>query len=223
MHDIILVDDHKIMRDGIRALLKDSDEFNVIAEADTGFAAVAMTHSFKPHLVLMELQLPNMNGMEATVEILRHDPETRVVILSMCEDENSVLQAMQCGAQAYVLKKAGVMDLLDALRTVAQGGTYLSPQVSEAFLNRLHRGDPNDRTSTPALERLTPRERQVLRMVAEGKTSKEIALMLKLGLQTVRGYRKTLMRKLDVRNAAGVTQFALAHGLARATAAGARR
>lgn len=223
MHNILLVDDHKIMRDGIRAILKDSDEFNVIAEADTGLAAVAMTHSFKPHLVLMELQLPGMNGMEATVEILRHDPETRVIILSMYEDENSVLQAMQCGAQAYVLKKAGAMDLLDALRTVARGGTYLSPQVSEAFLNRLHRGDLNERKSTPALERLTPRERQVLRMVAEGKTSKEIAVMLKLGLQTVRGYRKTLMRKLDVRNAAGVTRIALAHGLARATAAGAGR
>jgi len=223
MHDILLVDDHKIMRDGIRAILKVSGEFNVVAEADSGLDAVTMTRSFKPQLVLMDIHLPGLNGIEATVEILRYNPETRVVILSMYEDENSVVQAIRSGARAFVLKKASDLDLLDALRTVARGGSYLSPQVSDKFLNRVQRGDLNERKSTSALDSLTPREKQVMRMVAEGKTSKEIAILLDLGLQTVRGYRKTLMKKLEVCNVAGVTQIALAHGLARTTSSGSGR
>ncbi|MBL0158000.1 MAG: response regulator transcription factor [Bryobacterales bacterium] len=223
MHDILLVDDHKIMRDGIRAILKVSGEFNVVAEADSGLDAVTMTRSFKPQLVLMDIHLPGLNGIEATVEILRYNPETRVVILSMYEDENSVVQAIRSGARAFVLKKASDLDLLDALRTVARGGSYLSPQVSDKFLNRVQRGDLNERKSTSALDSLTPREKQVMRMVAEGKTSKEIAILLDLGLQTVRGYRKTLMKKLEVSNVAGVTQIALAHGLARTTSSGSGR
>ena len=219
MHDILLVDAHKIMRDGIRAILKVSGEFNVIGEADTGLAAVAMTHKLKPHLVLMGVQLQGLNGIEATAEIVRYHPDTRVVILSTYEDENSVVQAMNSGARAFVLKKAGELDLLEALRTVVQGGTYLSPQVTGKFLNRSKRGDMDERQSTTALDSLTPRERQVMRMVAEGKTSKEIAVVLKLGLQTVRGYRKTLMKKLAVNNVASLTRIALANGLARATSA----
>lgn len=221
MHDILLVDDHKIMRDGIRAILKVSGEFNVVAEAETGADAVTMARNYKPHLVLMDIHLPGLNGIEATVEILRYIPETRIVILSMYEDENSVVQAIRSGARAFVLKKASDTDLIDALRTVARGGSYLSPQVSDKFLNRVQRGDLNERKSTSALDSLTPREKQVLRMVAEGKTSKEIAVLLDLGLQTVRGYRKTLMKKLAVSNVAGVTQIALAHGLARTTSGGA--
>ncbi|HEY3440005.1 MAG TPA: response regulator transcription factor [Paludibaculum sp.] len=223
MHDILLVDDHKIMRDGIRAILKVSGEFNVVAEAATGLDAVTMTRSLKPQLVLMDIHLPGLNGIEATVEILRYNPETRVVILSMYEDENSVVQAIRSGARAFVLKNASDLDLLDALRTVARGGSYLSPQVSDKFLNRVQRGDLNERKSTSALDSLTPREKQVMRMVAEGKTSKEIAILLDLGLQTVRGYRKTLMKKLEVSNVAGVTQIALAHGLARTTSSGSGR
>lgn len=220
MHDILLVDDHKIMRDGIRAILRVSGEFNVIAEAETGLDAVTLTRNLRPHLVLMDIALPGLNGIEATVEILRHNPETRVVILSMYDDENSVVQAIRCGARGFVLKKASDSDLIDALRTVARGGSYLSPQVSDKFLYRVQRGDLNERKSTSALDSLTPREKQVMRMVAEGKTSKEIAVLLDLGLQTVRGYRKTLMKKLEVCNVAGVTQVALAHGLARTTSGG---
>ena len=141
----------------------------------------------------------------------------------MHEDENSVVQAIRGGARGFVLKKASDTDLIDALRAVARGGSYLSPQVSDKFLNRVQRGDLNDSKSSSALDRLTPREKQVLRMVAEGKTSKEIAVLLDLGLQTVRGYRKTLMKKLEVSNVAGVTQIALAHGLARTTSGGVGR
>jgi DNA-binding NarL/FixJ family response regulator len=163
----------------------------------------------------MDIGLPGLNGIEATVEILRHCPETRIIVLSMYDDEHSVVSAIRSGARAFVLKKASDNDLLDALRTVAKGGSYLSPQVSDRLLTRIQRGDLESKQVPSALEGLSPRELQVLRMVAEGKTSKEIAVMLDLGLQTVRSYRKTMMKKLGVNNVAGLTQLALAAGLTR--------
>src|SRR5919205_3552249 len=209
--DVLLVDDHKIMRDGIKAILKHSEEFSVVGEAETGADAVQMARRLRPGIVLMDIGLPGLNGIEATTEILRHCPETRGVILSMYDDENSVVSAIRSGARAFVLKKASANDLLDALRTVAKGGSYLSSQVSDRLLTRIQRGDlePKDRP----LEGLSPRELQVLRLVAEGKTSKDIAVMLDLGLQTVRSYRKTMMKKLGVNNVAGLTQLALAAGI----------
>jgi len=213
--DVLLVDDHKIMRDGIKAILKHSEEFTVAGEAETGADAVQMARRMRPGIVLMDIGLPGLNGIEATTEILRHCPETRIIILSMYDDEHSVVSAIRSGARAFVLKKASDNDLLDALRTVAKGGSYLSPQVSDRLLNRIQRGDLESQKLTPALEGLSPRELQVLRLVAEGKTSKEIAVMLDLGLQTVRSYRKTMMKKLNVNNVAGLTQLALSAGLTR--------
>jgi DNA-binding NarL/FixJ family response regulator len=214
-YHVLLVDDHKIMRDGIKAILKHSDEFVVAGEAENGADAVQFCKKSRPEIVLMDIGLPGLNGIEATTEILRHCPETRVIILSMYDDEHSVVSAIRSGARAFVLKKASDNDLLDALRTVAKGGSYLSPQVSDRLLNRIQRGDLESRPLPSALEGLSPRELQVLRMVAEGKTSKEIAVMLDLGLQTVRSYRKTMMKKLGVNNVAGLTQLALGAGLTR--------
>jgi DNA-binding NarL/FixJ family response regulator len=213
--DILLVDDHKIMRDGIKAILKHVPEFQVVAEADNGADAVQLCRRGKPAIVLMDISLPGLNGIEATSEIMRHCPETKVIILSMYDDENSVVSAIRSGARAFVLKKASDLELLDALRTVAKGGSYLSPQVSDRLLRRIQRGDLEARKAPQALEGLSPRELQVLRLVAEGKTSKEIAVLLDLGLQTVRSYRKTMMKKLGVSNVAGLTQLALAAGLTR--------
>jgi len=218
MHDILIVDDHKIMRDGLKAIFKGSDEFRVIGEAESGADAVLFCKRFRPPIVLMDISLPNLNGIEATTEILRHCPETKIVILSMYDDENSVINAIRSGARAFVLKKASDDDLLDALRAVAKGGSYLSPQVSDKLLHRIQRGDLESSRTPSALEQLSPRELQVMRLVAEGKTSKEIAVLLDLGLQTVRSYRKTLMKKLGVSNVAGLTQLALSTGLTRAPA-----
>lgn len=214
-YDVLLVDDHKIMRDGIKAILKHSEEFHVVGESENGSDAVQMCKRLRPQIVLMDIGLPGLNGIEATTEILRHTPETKVVILSMYDDEHSVVSAIRSGARAFVLKKASDNDLLDALRTVAKGGSYLSPQVSDRLLNRIQRGDLEAKNVPSALEGLSPRELQVLRLVAEGKTSKEIAVMLDLGLQTVRSYRKTMMKKLGVNNVAGLTQLALSAGLTR--------
>jgi DNA-binding NarL/FixJ family response regulator len=214
-YEILLVDDHKIMRDGIKAILKAGDEFRVVGEAEDGAEAVVLCRRLRPHIVLIDINLPKLNGIEATGEIVRHCPDTKVIILSMYDDENSVVSAIRGGARAFVLKRASDHDLLDALRTVARGGSYLSPQVSDRLLNRIKRGDLEDKKTPQALEGLSPRELQVLRLVAEGKTSKEIAVLLDLGLQTVRSYRKTMMKKLGVSNVAGLTQLALSAGLTR--------
>lgn len=210
---VLLVDDHKIMRDGIKAILRQNADFAVSGETDNGTDAVQMAKQLRPDIVLMDIGLHGLNGIEATTEILRHCPDIRVIILSMYDDEHSVVSAIRSGARAFVLKKASDSDLVDALRTVGKGGSYLSPQVSDRLLNRIQRGDLESKPMPAVLEGLSPRELQVLRMVAEGKTSKDIAVMLDLGLQTVRSYRKTMMKKLNVNNVASLTQLALAAGI----------
>lgn len=210
---ILLVDDHKIMRDGIKAILRHSDEFHVMAEAESGSEAIQVCKKQRPDIVLMDIGLPGLNGIEASTELLRLHPGIKIIILSMYDDEHSVVGAIRSGARAFVLKKASDGDLVDALRTVAKGGSYLSPQVSDRLLHRIQRGDLEAKPLPSALDVLSPRELQVLRLVAEGKTSKEIAVLLDLGLQTVRSYRKTMMKKLGVNNVAGLTQLALASGI----------
>lgn len=210
--NIVLVDDHKLVRDGVKTILERGTEFRVVGEAENGVDAVQLCRKSQPDIVLMDIGLPGMNGIEATTELVRHCPTVKVIILSMYDDENSVVSAIRSGARAFVLKKASSTELLDALRTVARGGSYLSSQVSDRLLTRIQRGDLQTHDHSP-LESLSPRELQVLRLVAEGKTSKDIAVMLDLGLQTVRSYRKTMMKKLGVNNVAGLTQLALAAGL----------
>jgi two-component system response regulator NreC len=211
--DVLLVDDHKIMRDGIKAILSRTNEFRVVGEAENGPDAVQFSKQHRPHLVLMDIGLPGLNGVETTQEILRFHAECKIVILSMYDDENSVMGAIRAGARAFILKRASDMDLVEALRMVAAGGIYLSPQVSDRLLTRIQKGDLESHQSHSALEVLSPRELQVLRLVADGKTSKEIASLLELSEQTVRSYRKTMMRKLGVNNVAGLTQLALSTGL----------
>jgi DNA-binding NarL/FixJ family response regulator len=208
------VDDHKIMRDGIKTILERTTDFRIAGEAETGSEAVTACKKLRPDLVLMDIGLPGMSGIDATTEILRHCPNAKVIMLSMYDDENSVVAAFRAGVRAFVLKKASSSDLLDALRTVAKGGSYLSSQVSDHLLIRIQRGDLESKSAPGPLHGLSPREQQVLRLVAEGKTSKEIAVMLNLGLQTVRTYRKTLMKKIGVTNIAGLTHVALSAGLA---------
>jgi DNA-binding NarL/FixJ family response regulator len=211
--DVLLVDDHKIMRDGIKAILNRGDEFRVVGEAENGPDAVQYVKRNRPDLVLMDIGLPGLNGVETTAEILRYHPDCKIVILSMYDDENNVVSAIRSGARAFILKKASDSDLLEALRMVARGGAYLSPQVSDRLLSRIQKGDLESRQASSALDVLSPRELQVLRLVAQGKTSKEIAVILDLREQTVRSYRKTMMKKLGVNNVAGLTQLALSTGL----------
>ena len=213
---VLIVDDHKIMRDGIKAILKPSTDLEVVGETDSGIDAVQLVKRLRPDVVMMDLTLQGMSGIEATTEMLRHNPETKVMMLSMFDDEHSVLSAVKAGARGFVLKRASDGDLIQALRMVAQGGTYLSPKVADRLLDKIQRGTVDENTQSLPLADLSPREVQVLRLVAEGKTSKEIAVMLDLSVQTIRSYRKAMMKKLNVNNVAGLTQLALSTGLTRA-------
>ncbi len=211
--DILLVDDHRIVLDGIKAILKQHAEFRVVGEAASGQEAMQFLKRTPVDLIVMDLKLQGLTGIETTSEILRYFSDARIVMLSGYPDEDSVVSSLKAGARAFVLKDAGEADLVDALRTVARGGTYLSAQVSDGLLRRLQNGNLDSKAQGPLIEGLSPRELQVMRMVAEGKTSKEIAVLLDLGLQTVRSYRKTMMKKLGVNNVAGLTQAALAAGI----------
>ena len=210
---VLLTDDHTLFRQGIKTLIAAEPDMEVVGEAANGTDAVTRAAEGRPDIVLMDIGLPGLNGVETTAEILRHHPDCRVVVLSMYDDEHSVVSAIRSGARAFILKRASDTDLVDALRIVARGGSYLSPQVSDRLLSRIQKGDLESKPAGAVLENLAPRELQVLRLVAGGKTSKEIAVILDLREHTVRSYRKTMMKKLGVNNVAGLTQLALSSGL----------
>jgi DNA-binding NarL/FixJ family response regulator len=211
---VLIVEDHKIMRDSIKALLDRGGEFTVVGDVETGTEAIQICTELRPDIVLMDIGLPGLNGVDSTAELLRHSPSTRVIMLSMYDDEDSVVSSIRAGARGYVVKQASSAELLDALRTVARGSSYLSPHVSERLLSRIRRGEVETIGRHPLLAQLTPREFQVLGLIIEGKASKEIAVILNLGVETVRSYRKTMMKKLNVNNVAGLIRVALAAGLA---------
>lgn len=189
--DVLVVDDGEAMRDGFKALLSRDGDFSVVGEAENGPEALQFIKQHWPALVLMDIDLPGLSGVETTAEILRHHPACKVVILSMYDDENSVVGAVRSGARGFVLKNVSHNDLLEALRVVAKGGAYLSPQVSDRLLTRESNQDSD-------LLGLSPRETQVMWLVADGKTDKEIATLLDLSEGAVRSYRKTLMKKFGV-------------------------
>jgi len=209
---VVLVDDHKVVREGLRAGFARDPEIHLAGEANDGAEAVPLCRRLQPDVVLMDIGLPGTNGIAVTAEILEVCPRAKVVIFSMYDDEDSVIAAIQAGARGFILKKSPVQEVLRAIRTVAAGGSYLSPDASSQLLARLQRTDSTGEPR-PQLDSLSPRELQVLRMVAEGKSSKEVAVLLELELNTVRSYRKTLMKKLGVSNLAGLTHAAHAAGL----------
>ena len=202
------------MRDAIKALLAATGEFAVVAEAETGVEAVQKCKEVQPDLALVDIGLPGgLNCIETTRELMRHCPDVPVIILSIYDDEESVVSAIRAGARAYVVKRAAFVDLQEALRSVARGGSYLSPHVSDRLMARIGRGVPAAAARHALVEHLAPRELQVFRLIVEGKATKEIAALLNLGVYTVRSYRKNMMRKLNVNNVAGLIQVAIAAGL----------
>jgi len=208
---ILLADEHQILRDGLKNILEQTPDFAVVDEVSTGPDVVKHSRAACPDLVIMDLALPGMSGVHATIETLRQCPRTRIVILSANADENALVSAFRSGARAFLLKTASSADLLDAVRIVSQGGFYMGAHISDLILARLQCGDLTSRKSS--LEGLSPREQQVLRLIAEGNTTKDVANVLGLEVQTARTYRKTLMKKLGVTNVAGLTRVAIDAGL----------
>lgn len=216
---ILLADDHTLVRGGIRALLRDLDGVQVVAEAGDGREALRLVESHQPDIVLMDIAMSGMNGLEATMRLSKEHPRVRVIILSMHTNEEYVLQALRAGAAGYLLKDAGIAELEIALNAVARGETYLSPPVSKHVISDYVRRIgvemvTDENLSISPLERLTLRQREILQLIAEGHTTQEIAQMLNISAKTVETHRMQLMERLDIHDIAGLVRFAIRVGLA---------
>ena len=208
----IIADDHRIMREGLRSLLDRTGEFECIAEADDGYQAVMLATELRPDVVIMDIAMPNLNGIEATRQIKTELPEVEVVVLSMHATRNYVLQVLQAGASAYLLKDSAFEELSTALLAISRGGMYLSPAITKTAALANLKGGSSGGLAGQA-EHLTKRELQVLQLIAEGRSTKDIAARLELSVKTVETHRKQIMDKLEIRSIAGLTKYCIREGL----------
>lgn len=207
---ILITDDHTLVRAGFRALLQSIEGLEVVAEAGDGREALLLVAAKSPDVVFMDIGMSGLNGLDATARITKEFPAVRVIILSMHTNEEYVLQALRAGAVGYLLKEAGTTELELAVWAVARGETYLSPAVSKYVIADYVRrvgGEPN------SLARLTPRQREVLQLIAEGHTTQEIARTLKISVKTVETHRAQLMERLQIHDIAGLVRYAIRVGL----------
>ena len=209
---IVIVEDHTILREGLRALLSADPQFDVVGEAGDGRDAIRCCDELVPDLVLMDLSMPKMHGFDAIKEIKRQSPEIKIVVLTVHKTDEYILATLQAGADGYVLKDATQSELVMAIRNVLVGKRYLSPGISEKVIEGYLEGKETIRTSS-AWETLTRREREILKLIAEGYKNKEAADHLCISLKTVEKHRANLMKKLDLHNAAELTAFAMEKGL----------
>lgn len=207
---VLLVDDHAILREGIRSMLADHEEFQVVGEAQDGLEALARVGELQPDVVLMDFAMAKMNGLEATRLISQKYPRTRVLVLSQYEERQYVLPLIQAGAAGYLLKRALGSDLINALRTVFAGGIFLDPSLSQILVDEM-RHHEHHRAITP--EALTEREQEILTHIVNGLSNPQIAVALSLSVKTVEWHRANLMSKLDMHNVADLVRYALQHGM----------
>ncbi len=208
---VILADDHHLVRQGIRALLEKTGDIEIVAEAENGEEAIISTQKLKPDVLLMDINMPRLNGIQAAEQIRHQGLSTHVVILSMHSDETLVRQALRSGVRGYLLKHAVTEELLIAVRAAQRGEVYLSPTISELVMSDFIVG--RDKLEQSGFEQLSPREREVLKLVAEGYTNKAIADTMHLSVKTVEKHRASLMTKLNVQDLAALIRLALKHGL----------
>ena len=208
---VLIVDDHKIMREGLKALLLNKDGLNVVGEADNGRAAVQLAHELSPDVILMDLTMPEMNGIDATRRIVGECPAVRVLALSMHSDRRYIEEALAAGASGFLLKDCAFDELVGAIHEVAADRFYLSPRIAGVVV-RGYLGK-RGRTEAPSVGRLTPREREVLQLIAEGKNTKEVAFSLNVSAKTVETQRVQIMRKLGTTSIAELTKYAIREGL----------
>ena len=209
---IVLAEDHTILREGLRALLSTDPNFKIVGEARDGRDAVRCVEKLVPDLLLMDLSMPRMSGMEAIREIKKRYPEIKIIALTVHKTEEYLLTTLKAGADGYVLKDATHDELVMAIKNVMRGKSYLSPGVSEKVIEGYLEGKESSR-SVSSWESLSQREREVLKLIAEGYKNKDIAGDLCISLKTVEKHRANLMKKLDLHNAAALTVYAVARGL----------
>jgi len=207
---ILIVDDHALLRDGMRTLLSAEEDVEVIGEADNGKDAIQMACSLRPKLVLMDLSLPGINGLDAIAEIKRRAPDIKILAVTMHKTDEYIQEALRLGASGYLIKESNQSDLMTAIRSVLSGKLYLSPEISERVVISFFSGGMKN---TSPWEKLTTREREVLKLVAEGNSNKHIALYLSLSIKTVEKHRASLRHKLGLKNTSMLTAYAIERGM----------
>jgi DNA-binding NarL/FixJ family response regulator len=212
MTTILLADDHQVVREGFSALLRQEPDFKIVGEAGDGIETVRLAEQLQPAVVVADVMMPGLNGLEVTRQIVRRLPDTKVVLLSMHRNEAYVVQALHHGASAYVLKDASSAELVRAVRETLAGRRYLSPPLSEAAI-RAYIEKTRDTVNQDIYETLTDREREVLQLVAEGHTNTAVANRLHLSPRTVETHRANLMEKLGLRSQADLVRYALGRGI----------
>ncbi|MDR3573080.1 MAG: response regulator transcription factor [Anaerolineaceae bacterium] len=216
---VLLADDHNLVRAGIRSLIQELSGIEVIAEASDGREALSLIEIHRPDVVLMDIAMAGLNGLEATARVVRDFPEVRVIMLSMHANEEYVWQALRSGAAGYMLKDAGTSELELAIKAVARGETYLSPPISkhviEDYIQRVGGEPDKEKSEGPLSDRLTQRQREILQLIAEGHTTQAIAQELNISVKTVETHRMQLMERLDIHDIAGLVRYAIRIGLVR--------
>jgi DNA-binding NarL/FixJ family response regulator len=208
---ILLADDHRIMREGLRSLLEKQPDTEVIAEAENGRTTLQMSRRFKPDVILMDIIMPDLNGIEATRQILAELPDIKVIALSMHSDKKFVVEMLNAGASGYLLKDTAFEELGKALHTVVNNRTYLSPKIAGLMAEDYSPSIATKDSSVSLV--LTSREREVIQLIAEGKTTKQIASLLNVSVKTVETHRKKIMDKLGTNSVAELTKYAIREGL----------
>jgi DNA-binding NarL/FixJ family response regulator len=209
---VLLAEDHTLVRQGFRRILEDDARITVVGEASTGLAAIQLTKELKPQVVVMDLSMPELGGLEASAEILKELPNTKILILSMYSNEAYVRKAFEIGAKGYILKNAIEVDLTRAVVALTEGGAYMSPGISNLVIESLKAGSFEDR-SQDTYERLTLREKEVLQLIAQGKSNKEIAALLNISVNTVAVHRAHVMETLGLHRTAELVLYAVKRGL----------
>jgi len=208
---ILLADDHALVRQGIRSLLSGIADFEVVGEADNGREALRLIRERAPEVALMDISMPELNGLDATARALREQPGLKVIILSMHATESYVLEALRAGAAGYLLKDSDAAELERAIRAVSRGEHFLTPSVSHHVIDRFMSIERGEKVAEA--EALSPRQREVLQLVAEGRSTREIAERLHLSMKTIETHRAQLMQRLEIFDVAGLTRYALRNGL----------
>ena len=215
---IIVADDHSVVRSGLRLLLQSSPDFTVVAEAENGEEAVALVDRHKPDVVIMDISMPKLNGIEATGLMKQSNPDLKIIILTVHEDEEYVYQMLRAGASGYVLKSAGKKEIFAAIRSALSGDRFFSPGISKLIIEGFIRRDKEQRPGqeqpvTLSRQPLTRREVEVLQYIAQGFTNKKIAEALFLSIRTINTHRTNLMQKLDIHDTARLVRYAIETGL----------